>query len=1330
MKLPIYRNLHLHSTYSITDGAMSIDQIVKKTKEFKQDSVALTEHGNMFSAIKFYESCKDHEIKPIIGMEAYIVNSIKENTPQKNIYHIVLLAKNNIGYKNLIKLSTKSYLNGFYYKPRIDPDLLNEHKEGLIVLTACIKGILNSIPLTDKIQGIFKDTKDFYIELQVNDLKEQVEFNKIAIEYADKYNLGLVVTNDSHYLNQENFTTYDLVRALQENKNIDDPTRKLKPTCNNFYIIPPNIMEQKIIETFGEKIGKQAILNTKLIADQCNVKLSKKMLLPKFNTGNKSQISVLENLCLNKLQELGLEKDNQYIDRLNYELNVIQKANLESYFLIAWDFSKFAKEQNIRKGPGRGSGTGSLVCYALEITDINPIKHNLLFERFINPDRISMPDLDLDFEPDGREKIINYLKNKYGEDKVVSIITFNSLKARAAIRDVARTYGVSFATSDTYIKLLPHKVDTIEQALYDTQFKARYLSDQTFRLVVDKAREIEGFVRQPGRHAAGIVISPTDITDHVPLAVIKDNIVCQYDKDDLELIGLLKMDILGLRTLTVIQDTLNQLENPKQIEEEIKKLDDVKTLKMINAGNNDGVFQLEGQGISQLGKTIGIKEFNDIVKLNALYRPGAMSGDMLQKFIENRKNPTKVKYVHPLLKDILKDTHGILLFQETTMNMAKELAGFSNSEADMLRKAIAKGKTELITNLKDKFIAGCKEKNSIEEKNAIDIYSLIEAGGYAFNMCVSGNTIIRRASRNKYKNVIFTVEELYKIVNDKSYAKETHRTHLRKALKAKKNYGNSLSLCKDNRIRKNIIQNIIYQGKKETIKITLDNGSSIIVTPNHKFPLSYDNYITADKLKIGDNILICGKYEHTKTTWPLSNGKQICTGKKYGHNRGFPTGKDNPGYVDGSYAKYLENTKNLDRICQKCSKTTGKLSIHHIDKNRNNNEPCNLIVLCDSCHKKIHYELGRVKHGEKGYPTQTSKITNIENNGITDVYDIVMAEPNHTFVTGNGILTCNSHATAYSVIAFYTAYLKAHYPYEFFSSLLSSTLMDKDRKPIYLQALKRNKLKLIRPHVNISDANFSVHIESNKKSIVFGLNAIKDVVGDYIVKERNRGGPYKGLVDFILRTNSRAVTAKTIQGLTKAGALDDLGFTRKQLLYMLDEWPKFKKLFIQNSQMQSLFQDQDDLILDIPELNVGKSQLLSMERDVLSEYIGEHPLDEFRNYIEEQTIWHKDDLDLLSSDQILRFAGILKNVRKILTKKSQDMAFLTMEGIEILDQTITVFPEVYKNYMHLFIVGKPMVILGRKNSYKDESTIVAIKIAHIEENKVNITTQEENYDTN
>jgi DNA polymerase-3 subunit alpha len=958
------------------------------------------------------------------------------------------LAQNNTGYKNLIKLSTKSYLDGFYYKPRIDPELLNEHRDGLIVLTACIKGVLNSVPLTDKIREIFSDTENFYIELQINGLQDQVEFNKLALEYAAKYKLNYVLTNDSHYLNQENFDIYDLVRALQENKNIDDQTRKLRPTCNDFYIIPPNIMQQKAIDYLGDTIAKRAIQNTKIIADQCSVKLSNKMLLPKYSTGNRTQIDVLKELCFSGLKN----KEKDYTDRLHYELEIIKKSDLESYFLIAWDFVKFAKQNKIRQGPGRGSSAGSLVCYSLGITDIDPIFHKLPFERFVNPERISMPDLDLDFEPDGREKIIDYIKKKCGENKVAAIVTFNSLKARAAMRDVARTYGIPFSVSDSYIKLLPHKVDSIDLALEDTQFRARYLSDKTFKKIVDKAKEIEGFVRQPGRHAAGIVISPIDITENVPLAVVKDNIVCQYDKDDLELIGMLKMDILGLRTLTVIQNTLNQLEHPDEIENEIKKLDDAKTLKMIHSGSNDGVFQLEGQGISQLGKTIGIHEFNDIVKLNALYRPGAMSGDMLQKFIENRKNPSKVKYIHPLLKDTLEDTNGILLFQETIMSMAKVLAGFSHSESDTLRKAVAKGKHELIDKMKNRFIDGCKQKNNIDKNTSEEIYSLLKECGYLFN---------------------------------------------------------------------------------------------------------------------------------------------------------------------------------------------------------------------------------------------------------------------------------RAHSVSYSTIGFYTAYLKAHYPYEYFSSLLSSVCMDKDRKPLYIQALKKNKIKLLKPHVNTSYSDFKILDKNGKRFILCGLNAIKDVVGDSIVKERLRGGLYKDLTDFIVRTNNRYVTAKTVQGLTKAGALDDLGFSRQQLLYMVDEWPKFKKIFIHNKTEPSLFQDEDDITLEIPSLNIDKSQLLGMEREVIGEYINEHPLDDFRDYIQEQTTWHKEDIDLLDTGQVLRFAGILKSVRKITTKKSTDMAFLSIEGIEILDQTITVFPEVYTNYVHLLIAGKPIVVLGRKNTYKGETTIVAIKIAHLD-NKQLMQTEEHN----
>jgi len=732
-----FTNLHNHSHYSLLDGYSSIEAMVKAVKELGQTSLALTDHGTLSGIVKFYQECKKNEIKPILGCEIYLYNDSED----KEYSHMTVWCENQIGYNNLVKLSTKAYLEGFYKKPRVRWDWLLDNHEGLIIATGCLSGWIAKYwrnnnqqenPKVSELRDLIGDR--LYFEIQSNSVQEQKKFNQFVMSLRNKYNGKLLTCCDSHYPRPEDFSTHDIITALRENKNLDDKTRELKHECNDYFI-------HSYDEVFNKLPVIEGLVSTQEIAERCTAGLTPQNLMPKIYNSSEEAKSIL----LTKVQKGFSDRvssvtfNPEYLDRLDYELKVIDKLQFSDYFLIIEDIMSFCNKNGIRRGPGRGSGAGSLVCYVLGITDVDPIKYGLYFERFINPDRISPPDLDLDFDRDRREEVINYVIEKFGRDKVANIITFGTMQAKTAIKDVARTFGIDFGTSNIYTKLFDENdVSTIDEALQTKgPFKDRYEHDETFKKIVNTAKKLEGLVRQPGTHAAGIVIAPSVIGDLVPLHLNKkDNtITTQYSMEDVEYLGFLKMDFLGLRTLTVIENTLNRIDNKESVEKSMNKLDDKDVYKFLVSGKTSGVFQFEGTGITAVLKQVKPKCVEDLSAINALYRPGAMSGDMMNQYIRNR-TAKKIKSIHPALDVILKETYGTLLYQESMMQMAVELAQFTGPQADTMRKAVAKlGKMGLLDDLKEKFVNGCLDnpKYKITKEEATNLFEIVRTGGYSFN---------------------------------------------------------------------------------------------------------------------------------------------------------------------------------------------------------------------------------------------------------------------------------------------------------------------------------------------------------------------------------------------------------------------------------------------------------------------------------------------------------------------------------------------------------------------------------------------------------------------
>ena len=750
-------HLHVHTEYSLLDGAIRVDQMLEKTRSLGMDAVAITDHGNMFGVVQFYDQAVKAGIRPIIGTEIYLApGDRRERSPAPeggpNAYHLILLVMNDEGYRNLSRLVTLGYLEGFYYHPRVDMDLLKEYNGGLIALSACLKGIIpyhinagrieTARKKAEELAAIF-DNNRFYLEVQANRLPEQVAVNKILREMSQDLSIPLVATNDCHYLNQEDSEAQDVLLCIQTGKSVEDEKR-LKFSSTEFYFKSCLEMQQSL-EGFED-----AIATTAEVARRCRYEMV-------FGQYKYPMFQVPENRSLNDMltqaAEAGLEKRltqkkeggpqpeelvREYRERLDFELEVIQNMGFAGYFLIVADFIEYARRSHIPVGPGRGSAAGSLVAYCLNITNIDPIKYGLLFERFLNPQRISMPDIDIDFCIEGRDEVIRYVAEKYGRENVGQIITFGTMKARAAIRDVGRTLNIPLAEVDRIAKLVPEGPNvSLEKAIQEEpELKRLEEGEGDAKRLLRISRRLEGLARHASTHASGVVISDRPLVEYLPLFKgSRDEIMTQFTMDRIEQLGLIKFDFLGLKTLTVIKQALILIEKTAGAILDIDKipLDDKATYQLVSEGRTTGVFQLESSGMKELLRRLKPEVFEDMVALVALYRPGPLGSNMVDEFINGKQGTAKIEYFLPVLEPILKETYGVILYQEQVMKIAQVLASYSLAEADELRKAIGKKKAEVMARHRARFIEGAI-KNGVDRKMAERLFMLIEKfGGYGFN---------------------------------------------------------------------------------------------------------------------------------------------------------------------------------------------------------------------------------------------------------------------------------------------------------------------------------------------------------------------------------------------------------------------------------------------------------------------------------------------------------------------------------------------------------------------------------------------------------------------
>ncbi|WP_196592523.1 DNA polymerase III subunit alpha [Pectinatus sottacetonis] len=1046
-------HLHVHTEYSLLDGAARVKKLVAAAKDMGMPAIAITDHGNMYGAVEFYKEAKKAGIKPVIGCEVYVAPRDRHEAFEVDgvrYYHLILLAENSTGYRNLVKLVSLANIEGMYYKPRIDKELLHKYHEGIIALSACIAGELPHAILYKDIAEAEKILQEyvaifgkdnFFLEMQNHGLPEEAKVNDNLVNLAKKYDLGLVATNDIHYLNKTDSEFHDVLLCIQTGKTLNDADR-MKFSSDEYYLKTPKEMKMLFSAT------PEAISNSLKIAERCNVDFEFGHLhLPYFPLPE----GITDKEYLRKLCEENLPKRYQVVtksvrDRLEYELGIINKMGYDSYFLIVWDFINFARNNNIVVGPGRGSAAGSIVAFLLRITDIDPLKYDLLFERFLNPERVTMPDIDIDFCYIRREEVIEYVKRRYGNDHVGQIITFGTMAARGAIRDVGRVMDIPYNEVDKVAKMVPTELGmTLDKALKESkEFRKVYDTDATMHRMVDFARDIEGMPRHSSTHAAGIVIARQPLTDYLPVQMSEGTLVTQYDKDYVEELGLLKMDFLGLRTLTVISDAIKNVEDNtgKKIDISHIPLDDEETAKMLCRGDTCGVFQMESSGMTTLVKDLQPQNFSDLIPLVALYRPGPLGSGMVTDFINGRHGKKKVKYMHPLLEPILKETFGVVLYQEQVMQIVQVLAGFTLGQADILRRAMGKKKHAVLIAQKENFLAGTK-KNGIDKQLAEKIFDLL--------------------------------------------------------------------------------------------------------------------------INFAD----------------------------YGFNK--------------------------------------------------------------------------------------------------------------------------SHSAAYALVAYQTAYLKAHYPHEYMAAMLTSFMTNADKIKTYIEHCQHMGIKILPPDINLSGAAFTADPE--KGGIRFGLAAIKNVgesAMKTIIEVRQQDGPFKSLVDFCSRVDSKIVTKRVLEYLIRSGAFDSFGNKRSQLLAVSEqviETALIKQKDINSGQM-SLFGEesieQETIKLpDIPELST--MERLNSEKEITGFYITGHPLDIYRDKLKHIKSLSQLTEEKLKDSSYVKTAGVITGLKKMNTRKGDTMCVLQMEDFT---QTVEVvaFPNIFYEAVNVLVPESAIVVSGKINLLDNGFKIIARQI--------------------
>ena len=1057
-------HLHVHTEYSLLDGSNKIKEYVARVKELGMNSAAITDHGVMYGVIDFYREARAQGIKPILGCEVYVAPGSRFDKEaaggEDRYYHLVLLAENNQGYQNLMKIVSTGFVEGFYYKPRVDKEVLRKYHEGIICTSACLAGEVQKYIQRGMYEEACRSAKEyeeifgkgnFFLELQDHGLPEQKQVNQALLRMSRELGIELVATNDIHYTYAEDVKPHDILLCLQTGKRLSDEDR-MRYEGGQYYVKSPEEMARLF------PYALQALENTQKIADRCNVEIEFGVTkLPKYDVPEGyTSWEYLNKMCWDGFAERYPDDDGHLKDQLTYELSIIQKMGYVDYFLIVWDFIKYARDHGIAVGPGRGSAAGSLVSYTLGITNIDPAKYQLLFERFLNPERVSMPDIDVDFCFERRQEVIDYVVRKYGKDRVAQIVTFGTLAARGVLRDVGRVMDLPYAFVDSIAKMVPQELNiTLDKALQmNPEFRNLYETNEQVKELVDMSKRLEGLPRHTSMHAAGVVISQKAVDEYVPLSRASDgSVTTQFTMTTLEELGLLKMDFLGLRTLTVIQNAVQMAEKSSGAKIDIDHIDydDKAVLDSLGTGKTDGVFQLESTGMKNFMKELKPQSLEDIIAGISLYRPGPM--DFIPQYIRGKNNPDSITYDCPELESILEPTYGCIVYQEQVMQIVQKLAGYTLGRADLVRRAMSKKKAAVMQ----------------QER-----------------------------------------------------------------------------------------QNFVYGNEAEHVPGCISNG----------IPEKVAN-------KIYDDMI--------------------------------------------DFAKYAFN---------------------------------------------------------------------------------------------------KSHAAAYAVVAYQTAWLKYYYPVEFMAALMTSVIDNSTKVSEYILVCRQMGIQILAPDINESVGVFSV----SDGAIRYGLNAIKSVgkpVIEELIRERETGGPFKDLADFIDRTSGKEVNKRTVENFIKAGAFDSFGANRRQMMMiygqmMDDVAQKKKKDFAGQMSLFDFAAEEDKASFKVKIPNVAeysKEDLLAFEKEVLGFYISGHPLEEYeeqwKNGISHVTTdflpVEEGELPKVHDGERAIVGGMITAKTMKATKTNKMMAFLNVEDL-VGNVEVIVFPRDYEKNVALLNVDSKVFVSGRISAEEDKAS--------------------------
>jgi DNA-directed DNA polymerase III PolC len=1228
-----FAHLHVHSEYSVLDGACPIDALAQRAAAVGQPALGLTDHGVMNGAVEHYKACQKHGIKPIIGLEAYFVDDRASEAVKYERNHLTLLAQSDEGFRNLVKLSSAGFLEGYKRgKANVDLELLSRYSDGVIALTGCLQSrfcrrIVDDVPAEarqhiDELVQVF-GSENVYFEIQKNGIADQDKANEGIVRVAREVGRPLVATGDVHYLTRDDYDHHKALLCVQTKSTLAEP--KLTFDTNEFFLKDSAEMAADFAE------WPESIATTLEIAERCDVEVELgKMLIPRFPAPEgQGEVGYLRQLAHQGLRRrYGDPPPAAAIERLEMELGVIEKMGFAAYFLIVWDFVKFAKDNGIAVGPGRGSAAGSIVSYALRITDVDPLAYDLLFERFLNAERISMPDIDIDFSVKGRERVIQYVAEKYGRESVAQIITFGRMLPRAATRDAARVLGLDYGTGDRIAKLIPEPIMGRSKtfATYleeEPDLRRLYDSDPDARRVIDTARGLEGIVRNSSIHAAAVVIADRPLTDIVPLQLAEDRsggngdngersyrTVTQYSMKPIEEIGLLKMDFLGLRNLDVIEAALDIIEESAGQRPDVTQLplDDRKTYEMLQRGASVGVFQFESEGMREALKKVRPTEFEDLVALNALYRPGAMR--YIDTYARNKRNPEAITYLDERLRAITDTTYGVILYQEQSMRIAKEIAGFSGPEADDLRKAIGKKQRERMAALKDRFVEGSRASGT-DERVTQELWAVNEAAAdYSFNKCASGQTRV--------------------ILPDGKRIRLSEAFNVRPA--------EIMAMWADGTIRPHKVHRIVRTGRKFVYRVRCESGRQIRATTDHRL-LTTAGYLEIGEMQVGSTELITmpmisekqrearrrtmTRLAHSakRAEWDRQASVRIKAyqaarpyGEKAAHMRrmhelypdmkkiGIAAMQERTRWLwanDPDWRRRkMEKSLRSVRAAYDSGPGYGHCSIasngmwcaswperemseflidHGIEFEMH--KPLASGRMCDFYFDGLYWEMDgldrapeffEAKYGELPYVVVTPEdfqfrverhlatahaengdpVVSIEPLGEEMTYDVEMAADGPLNFLANGIVSHNSHAACYGLISYRTAWLKANYPAEYMAALISSVMSTKDKVPFFVAQCEDMGIEVLPPDVNQSGHDFKV-VEGN---IRFGLDAVKGLgyqAVEAIIRAREEGGSFTSVWDFCRRVDCQAVNKKASESLVKCGAFDSLAGTRTGMMEVL-----------------------------------------------------------------------------------------------------------------------------------------------------------------------------------